>query len=204
MNERGLRSAFPPALAALILTLLAAAFMAYYTEYTYSQRVGFETYTSLGKGLAAVLGAAILGMAVVTHSIRLRREQLESRLMRWLEAQGGFILGEWGDDVEQALLDKEVEISADEETTEEVGVGEALEERSGLLRMRKYATRLFGVPVAAFIALAGISLWAIPASVAFLRVSYPLLGTTLIWFASYGTGAALAILVAVIMKTARV
>ncbi len=195
MNERGLRRAFPPVLAVLVLTFLVAAFLAYYTDITYSQEVGFETYTSLAKGLAAVLGAAILGMAVVTHSIRLRREQLESRLIRWLESQGGLIIGEWGDDVERALLEREGAATA--------GVPEALAERKVLLRMRKYTTRLFGVPVAAFIALVGTSIWAIPATEVFLRESFPLLGSMFIWFASYGTAASLAALVAVILRTSR-
>ncbi len=195
MNERGLRTAFPPVLATLVITFLVAAFLAYYTEMSFSQKVGFETYTSLAKGLTAVLGAAILGMAVVTHSLRLRREQLESRLMRWLEAQGGFILGEWGEDVERALLQREGAAPA--------GVEDALTERDVLLRMRKYATRLFGVPVAAFIALVGTSIWAIPASEVFLRESAPLLASIFIWFASYGTAAALAALVAVIMRTSK-
>ena len=65
-------------------------------------------------------------------------------------------------------------------------VQEALRERRGLNRFKSWANRLFALPVLAMSLVVGISLWAIPASEAFL-VSNVTLNTSLLFFTSYGT-----------------
>ena len=102
---------------------------------------------------------------------------------------------EWDDHLEQALISG---ASLGQYGQQAEDVQEALRERSGLNRVKSWANRLFALPVLVMSLIVGISLWAIPASEAFL-VSNVTLNTTLLFFTSYGTLFAVSSLLAAIL-----
>lgn len=195
MNVGRLRRAFGPLLAFLLLTFLAAIFVAYLTDFSYPAEVGYEVYTSLSRGLAGGLGAALLGVAVVLHSLKARRQRIEAGLVRWLDAQGERISQEWDDALEGYLLENA--------GMRDVEVKGALSERDDLLRMRRYALRLFGIPIAGFLIIVSLALWAVPATEVFLNQTIPQFASFFLLAATYGTVATLVSLVATVVAVGK-
>ncbi len=162
-------------------TFVLSAFMAFSTGYVYGLEIRLETYTSLARALAALIGATVLALMVVGHSLKVKQGQLEHRLMRWLEAQGDWVPREWDLSVERTIEEK-AQVSG----VEGFEVEEALNEKRSLARKRRYATRLFALPLAAMSVIVAISLWAVPAAGAFLEHN-AFINTTLVFLTSYGT-----------------
>lgn len=186
MDERVVRLAFIPLLGALLATFALSAYMGVTTGYTYGQEIRLETYSALAKGLGAVLGAGLLALIIVAHSLRMKEDQLQKRLIHWLEWKGQWAAKKWDEDMERAL---EKRIRSDEES-EGMEVAEVLDERRALASLRRYSTRLFALPVAALAAIVAISFWAVPATGGFLE-NLSALNTTFIFMVSYGTPVAL-------------
>jgi hypothetical protein len=199
MNERVLRISFLPLMAALVATFVFSALMAVTTGYVYREEIRIGTYPSLAKALGPVLGAAILGLIVVTHGLRLREERIEQDLLRWLDMKGEWMPSQWDEDVERAL---EEGVETGSYGPEGFEVEQALEEKRRAGRMRLHATRLFAIPIIALTIITGISLWAVPASGAFLQYN-AVLNTTLIFLTTYGTPMAMGALVAAVIITMR-
>ncbi len=196
MNQRSVRVAFAPLLAALLLTLGLSAYIGLTSGWVYGPEIRMETYPTLARGLGAVLGAAVVGLIVVAHSLRAQQDQLEQRLMRWLEGRGGWVADAWDAETEAAVAEQ-AHVAEDPEGTVEVEV--ALGERHRLIQLRRHAARLFAVPIVALALIVGLALWAVPASGSFLG-NVPILNTSLLLFASYGTLVALgALLVATVV-----
>ncbi len=193
VNVKVLRFSFFPLTALLALTFLFAIFMAYWTGWDYNTEVSREGFISVARSLGAVLGAGILAAAVVTQSLKARTDQIEQRLLAWLDKQGEPTPEIWNQGVEMAL----------EETASAMTVGPqgpeilaSLVERNHLASVRKYSSRLFSVTIAFLMVLVAVALWAIPATEMFLRISQPTLNTAIVLLTSYGTIAAVGALVA--------
>ncbi len=168
-------------------TFAMSLYFAMNTGYTYGPQISLANYTTLAKGLGAVLAAGVLLLIVVTHSLRIEEGQLEQRLMRWLESKGEWVGREWDDEMERAVEEK-VELEEDEATG--IALWETLADKGTAARLRRYSARLLAIPVTALAIIVAISLWAVPASGAFLQGQSEL-NTTLIFVTSYGTLVAL-------------
>lgn len=197
MNERVVRIAFLPVLGALLAMFVLSALMAAATGYVYGLEIRLGTYTSLAKALAPILGASVLALIVVAQSLRKKEEEIEQALLRWLDTRGDWTPGEWDPEVERSL---EEGVDLGNFGTEGIEIHEALREKNTMVRLRKYATRLFALPIAALTIIVAISLWAVPAAGAFLEYNSAM-NTTFIFLTSYGTLMAVGSFVAAVLMT---
>lgn len=198
MNERAVRVAFFPSLAALLALLGMSAYFAYTTGYSYGPTIRLGMYTAIAKGLGGVLGAALLAVIIVSLSLRMKQSGLEQALLRWLERNGEWAGRQYDEVMEMNLRQRIGSV----DSQEAIQVENALRERTLTEKLRKYATRLLAVPVVALAILVGISLWSVLASGAFLD-NFPLLNTAFIFLVSYGTVLALTTLVAALVIVLR-
>lgn len=198
MNQRLVRRAFGPLLALLLLVLGLSAYVGLTSGWEYGLEIRLDTYPNLARALGGVLGAAVVGLIVVAHALRAQQDQLEQRLMRWLESRSGWIADAWDAETEAAVAEQ-AQAAA---TSGGVEVEVALGERHGLIQLRRQVARLFGVPILALTFIVALSLWAVPASGAFLS-SFPILNTSFLLFASYGTLVALMALLVVTVAVLR-
>ncbi len=200
VNVRMLRLSFFPVTGAVALALILAIVGAVATGYQYSTAIALESYISMARSLAAVLGAGILAAAVITQSLNTRREQIEQRLLAWLDRQGEPTPEGWNAGVELALEESAAAITIGPQGHE---IRQSLVDRKKLAAQKKYASRLFILPIASLATIVAISLWAIPASEMFLHITYPSVNTTFVFLTSYGTMAAVGAIVAAMILVLR-
>ena len=179
-------------LAALAATFPLSAAAAVVSGYEYGRVTTQAAYPALVKGLAPVLGAAVLGLILTAHSLRTRIDGIERAILRFLEGHGEWAIREWDEDLEQALRSGANPGKYGPQGEE---VQEALRARNGLQRSKAWAVRLFALPVLGLSLIVGLALWAVPASEVFLLYQVTL-NTTLLFFTSYGTLVAMASLLA--------
>ncbi len=192
-------SFFPVSLT-VAATLILAIVGAYLTGYTYSQTTAREGYISMARSLGAIFGAGVLAAAVIAQSFRTRKEQIEQRLLAWLDRQGEPTPERWNPGVELALEESAAAITIGPQGREIV---QSILDRKKLAALDKYSSRLFIFPLGSLAAILAMALWAIPATEMFLINSYPWLNTTLIFLTSYGTMAAVGAVVAAMILTLR-
>lgn len=192
MRERLLRTVFALFAVSLAVAVGASAYMAYETGYTYGQAVRLALYPTLVVALAPVLGLAVLGLVTVAFSFGRRIDRLEHGMLRWLDARADWVPSTWDEDVERTLVEG---VQIGEWGYEGAEVQEALVARRDLRQERRWAVRLFGVPVVALTVIVAFSQWAIPASGGFLD-ALALLNTAFVFLTTYGLFVALPALVA--------
>lgn len=182
MRERALRGAFVGLTVALLAVAAASAYVALDLGYVYTEEVRLALYPALAKGLAPLLGVAVAAALVAGTALRRQADRIEQGLLRWVDAQGGWVPQAWDEEVELTLVQG---VQTGQFGYDGAAVQEALVAHQNLLRRRAWAVRLLGVPVTGLAAMVGFSLWAIPASGAFLG-SQVLLNTTFVFFTTYG------------------
>jgi ABC-type transport system involved in cytochrome c biogenesis permease subunit len=199
MSERVVKVSFFPLLGALIATFLLSALVAMATGYTYGLEIRVGTYPVLVKALGPVIGATVIGLIIVTHTFRMRQERIEQDLLRWLEQRGDSVPRQWDADIERTLVEN---VDLGNYGPEGYEVEQALDERRDVWRLRRYAARLFAIPLITLTIIVAISIWAIPASGAFLDYQATL-NTTLIFLTTYGAPMAAASFVVAVLLTMR-
>lgn len=183
MNERALRIAFFPLVAGLAAVVALSVLMAMSTGYTYGYEIRSWTYPSVAKGLGAVLGAAILAVLILSHSLKSKEERIEQGLLRWMDLNTDYLPRGWDQEVE-SVLEEGVEVG--NFGADGFQVQEALEDRRAIRRLRSLLVRLMAVPISASTVIVAVSIWAVPAVGAFLQTQ-AFLNTTLIFLVSYGS-----------------
>ncbi len=200
VNVRMLRLSFLPVSATVVAAIILAIVGAYLTGYSYTQDTSREGYVSMARSLAAIFGAGILAAAVITQSLRTRREQIEQRFLAWLDRQGEPTPERWNPGVELALEESAAAITIGPQGAE---IRQSLLDRKKLAALDKYSSRLFVFPLAALAGIVAVALWAIPASEEYLDISVPAVNTALVFLTSYGSMAAVAAMVATMILTLR-
>ncbi|MFQ5552582.1 MAG: hypothetical protein ACE5EW_02565 [Thermoplasmata archaeon] len=190
MNEKVLKITFSSLIGALALTFALSWVFAVVTGYQYGPTVSELGYPALARGLVPLVGVSVLALIAVNHILRGRTHQIEQAMLRWLEARGEWVARGWDDEVEHALQEG---VKLGQFPDGEEDIKDALERRQGLLRVRAWSARLFGVPAFAFAAIVALSLWAIPGFIPFLEGQVTL-GTAFLYATSYGAGVAIAAL----------
>ncbi|MEE8199164.1 MAG: hypothetical protein V3R48_05570 [Thermoplasmata archaeon] len=188
MNERVLRHAFLFLLGALLLTFVLSWVFAVSPGYTYGAIISEQGYPALARGLFPLVGVAVLALIVAHHILRGRTHQIEQAILRWLEARGEWAARGWDDELERTLQEG---LALGRFPDGEKDIKEALQDRRGLLRLRSWSARLFGVSVFGLAAVVGISFWAIPGFMPFLE-GQATLTTAFLYATSYGAGVAIA------------
>ena len=191
VDEKALKISFVVLLAALAAIFPLSVAAAFATGFDYGQLATQSAYPTLAKGLAPVLGAAVLGLILSAHSRRSKIDAIERSLLRFLESRG-LPSQEWDEDLEEVLRSR-ADLGQYGRHGEEIQ--RALSARNELQRAKAWAARLLALPVLGLTLIVGLSLWAVPASEGFL-LHQDALNTTLLFFTSYGTVVAMASLVA--------
>ncbi len=188
--ERALKISFTVLLAVLAASFPISLVAALTTGFEYGPAATQAAYPTLAMGLAPVLGAAVLGLILTAHSLRARIDGIERGLLRFLDRRGEWATRGWDEDLEETLRSR---VDLGQFAGEEGEVQEALQARDRLLRMKAWTVRLFSLPVFGLSLIVGLSLWAVPASAAFL-FQQVVLNTTLLFFTSYGAMVSIAAL----------
>jgi hypothetical protein len=199
MNERVLKIAFLSLLGALLVTFALSWVFAVSTGYQYGSIIGDLGYPALARGLIPLVGVSVLALIAAHHILRNRAHQIEQAMLRWLEARGEWVPRGWDDELEQSLQEG---VDLGRFPDGEKDIKKALEDRKGILRLRSWSARLFGVPVFGFAAVVAVSFWAIPGFVPFLE-GQATLNTAFLYATSYGTVVAIAALLIALVLVLR-